>query len=119
MAVGVFCLSLQLGESLSGHCKWGRRKKSGQQADCRMHPCVGVGDGCPVLHLAQGIGKEPFEVGPSDVMTNCDWDSQFLCSQSLTLFRPLPQFAAPVLYSWFLFPALPFPSHTRVKMNMS
>lgn len=27
---------------------------------------------------AQGVGKEPFEVEPSDAMANCGWDSQLL-----------------------------------------
>lgn len=52
-------------------------------------------------------------------MTNCGWDSQFLCPQILTVFGPLPQFATPMLYSCFLFLALPFPSHTRIKVTMS
>lgn len=114
---GGVCLSLKLGENVSGPRKCRIRKKSGQQADCRMHPRMGVGDGCSVQPSSQGTGKEPFEVGLSGTMTHCRWDSPF----SVPRFRPdlgLSLFAAHVLYPCLLF--LPLLSHhtSEQRMNM-
>lgn len=49
--------------ALSGPCKWGRRKKSGQQADYRVHPCMGVGDGRSFLPLPKALARSPLKWG--------------------------------------------------------
>lgn len=114
LAGGAFCLSLKLGEIMSGPRKWGLRKKSGQQADYRIHPRMGVGDGCSVQPFSQGTGNEPFDVGPSGTMTHCRWDSPF----SVPRLRPDLGLPLSLLYSCLL--SLPLLSHhtSEQKMNM-